>query len=58
MTRTDEGLFLSQQQYVANLLHNENHSNLKSAASPMEQKICLSTSNAPSLSPEDTKKYR
>lgn len=36
------GLFLSQQQYVANLLIGEKLSNLKLAMTPMESKLDLS----------------
>lgn len=39
VSRSDEGLFLSQQQYVANLLHKENLTNLKAASSPMEPRL-------------------
>lgn len=53
----DEGLFLSLQQYVTNLLHEENLTNLKAAVSPMEPKISLIESDAPYLSLDDTKKY-
>lgn len=55
--RSDEGLFLSQQQYVTNLLNNESLSNLKPATSPMEPKIDLTQSKSDYLSQEEATRY-
>lgn len=55
--RTDEGIFLSQQQYVANLLDGENLGHLKPSSTPMEPKVDLSPAEALELGPEDATRF-
>lgn len=56
--RTTEGLFLSQQQYIANLLGDENLANLKPASSPMKSKLDLTNKDTPVLRREKATRYR
>lgn len=58
VTRTSQGLFLSQQQYAANLLREENLGNLKPVASPMEHKADFTSVKSEKLDQSDTIKYR
>lgn len=52
------GLFLSQQQYAANLLHDENLANLKPSTTPMEAKLDLYSTAAKVLSHEEITRFR
>lgn len=58
VARSKEGLFLSKQQYVANLLTDENLQNLKPVSTPMEPKADLTQSNTPVLGRDETTRYR
>lgn len=58
VSRSHEGLHLSQQQYIVNLLYEENLNNLKAASSPMEPKVNLTDTNASALSHDDRTRYR
>lgn len=58
VTPLDDGsLFLSQQQYASNLLHDLNLQNLKPATTPMEKKLVFPL-NDPLLNEADCTKYR
>lgn len=58
VTRSSEGMFLSQQQYVVNLLNDEGLDNLKPASTPMEPKLDLSLSTTSRLNHLETMMYR
>lgn len=58
VARLLEGMFLSQQQYVVNLLHDEGLDNLKPASIPMEPRLDLSQSTTAQLSHHDTMRYQ
>lgn len=49
VTCSTEGMFLYQQQYVVNLLHDEGLDNLKPASTPMEPRLDLSLSTTARL---------
>lgn len=53
-----EGMFLSQQQYVVNLLHDEGLNNLKPASTPMESRVDLTLSTMARLNQMETTKFR
>lgn len=58
VARSAEGIFLSQQQYVSNLLHDENLGHLKPTSSPMEPKVDLTDTTTTALNMVETTRYR
>lgn len=58
VNRSKEGIFLSQQQYISNLLNDKGFGNVKPASTPMEPKVDLTQASGTALNHEDTTRYR
>lgn len=58
VSRSEQGMFLSQRQYVSNLLKDEGLENLKPVSTPIEPRINFTQSNGVALGSKQISKYR
>lgn len=58
MSRTEQGIYLSQEQYGVDLLHDESLENLKPATAPMDSKVNFNPTDDNLLDQEMTTRYR